>query len=302
MSEKHIKRQLHGAVTVFFGVLLYATDTLLIALAGTSGFVAGFWRGGCAFVILLLSFLFVYRDNAIRMVKTNWRPMLLSGFLYGIGGVLYANSVTIAGTSVSLVMLSLTPILTSLFSTLFLKEPPRKSTVAVMCVCFTSVVFMFYEGLRSGSIFGYFFALTVPIAIALNFINLRKHSDVSRIGVSMIGGLVAAAVGFCATSGHVRLPLQQLRYLVVLGCIVIPIGQVLITTGTKYISASETSLINSLECVFGLLYVWIFIGTKPSTNTIIGGAIVFCSISFDMIGVIIKTKRCIHVEKIMPLE
>ena len=272
------KDNLSGALMVFLGVLIYAFDTLLIKLANTDGYTAGFWRGLSAFLCVAAVFPIIYRKKSFQLLKTGGFPMILSGILYGIGGVLYTNCVSIIGTSLSLILLSMTPIITSVFSILLLKEHPRKITWITMIICLLCIIYMFGKNIQSSPIIGLCIGIFIPIALSLNFVNLRAHPDIPRLGVTMIGGLIAAIICFLGNGANILLPFEQLRYLVFLGLIVIPIGQFLIMSGTKLISATETTLINSLECIIGMFYVFMFASISPSMSEIIGAIVILCSV------------------------
>lgn len=274
---------LMGSIMVFVGVLIYAFDTVLIKLSCAEGYTAGFWRGFSAFICVMIVFPIIYGRKSITRLREGGIYMALSGILYGIGGVLYTNSVSINGTSLSLIMLSLTPIITSVLSIPILGEHPMKSSWISMIVCFGCIIMMFKDGLSHGmSVIGFVIGIMIPIALSLNFINLRAHPAIPRLGVTMIGGLAAAIVCVCARRLDVWLPFSDMRYLLILGFAVIPIGQFLIMSGTKYISASETTLINSLECIFGMAYVFIFTKEAPSHSEIACTAIILCAVVFNV--------------------
>ncbi len=269
---------------VFLGVMVYAFDTLLINLSGASGPVAGFWRGFFAFLCVSIVFPIAYRGRVSATLGSGGLPMLLSGVLYGIGGIVYSNSVSLIGTSMSLILLSLTPIITSLFSIVLLKEHPRKITWLTMVVCFITVSIMFGSSAADLYIPGLFLGLVTPIALSLNFVNLRAHPAIPRLGVTMTGGLFAAIACSAMSGFDLALPFDRLRYLLVLGMVVIPVGQFMITSGTKFISASETTLINSLECIIGMFYVFIFTSVAPSRTELVGALVILSAIAVNVVS------------------
>ena len=60
-------------------------------------------------------------------------------------------------------------------------------------------------------------------------------------------------------------------------CVAIPF--VLITLAPRYISAAEVNLFFLLETILGPIWVWLVIKEQPSTETIIGGAIIITTIA-----------------------
>lgn len=276
-------KQLRGSIVSFIGVTFYAFDSLLLAMSGAAGFTAGFWRGFFSFISLGIAFIISTKGKPFAVLAKYGLPMLFSGAMLGFAGAMYSFSISYGGTSISLVMLSLNPILTAFFCYIFLKEKPSKHTVVIMFICLFAVIYMFWDGIKNGNVLGYLIALVVPIALALNMTNLRRFPDLPRIGVSMIGGLVTAIIGLVVSMGNLKVPGNGLIYLALLGIVIIPVGQVMITTGTKYAKAATISLINSLESIFGLIYVWIFMGTIPSINCLIGGSIIMLSVVMNII-------------------
>ena len=61
-------------------------------------------------------------------------------------------------------------------------------------------------------------------------------------------------------------------------------GLIFLTIGARLIPAAEVALITLLEIVLGPLWVWIALGERPGTSTLIGGAIVLAAVVFEAIG------------------
>ncbi len=67
--------------------------------------------------------------------------------------------------------------------------------------------------------------------------------------------------------------------LMLLGLVVIPFAQTMISTGTRFINAPEAALVNSSETVIGIFYVWLFLGETPNQDFMIGASIVLLAIT-----------------------
>lgn len=272
-----------GIVIVLAGVIVYSMDTLLIQLSGTTGFIAGFWRGFYAFITLFILFWFQNRKSFLYVMKKDIKPMISSGFLWGISGILYATAIKHVGTSTSVILLSTNILFATFFGAILLKEKVRTITVICILIAMSGIFIMNYRDFNiDNNLIGNICALLTPACIGLNYANMRRYPQVSRLGISLFGSMFAVSIGFIGSGFNTQLPYESKKYLMILGVIVLPFGQYMISTGTKYLKASETALIASLESVFGLLYVWLFTGTTPSKNHLFGGVIVFLAIIINI--------------------
>jgi drug/metabolite transporter (DMT)-like permease len=71
---------------------------------------------------------------------------------------------------------------------------------------------------------------------------------------------------------------EDVIWLAALGIGQIGLGFMLLTVGARLIPAAQVGLITLLEVVLGPLWVWLALDERPSTATLIGGAIVIVAI------------------------
>ena len=57
-----------------------------------------------------------------------------------------------------------------------------------------------------------------------------------------------------------------------------PISLVLLALGTRYISAPEVAMLMLLDSFLATVWVWLLLGEVPTTQALIGGAIVVTAI------------------------
>ncbi|QQO09259.1 DMT family transporter [Breznakiella homolactica] len=282
---------LRGVLLVFAGIVVYSADALLIRMSDTGGFTAAFWRGLIAGLTLFVVFSVQYRGSMKRILTAGGIPMLVSGLLWALSGICFSLAVRLASTSVALVCLSTAPFFAALFSLLILKEKLSPLTLCCIAVSVAGIGYMYKDGIAPGTLAGNLAAMAAPVIIGLNFTNLHKHPSVSRVAVCMIGGFSGALISFAALRGNVLIPFSSLRYLLLLGAVVLPVGQLMVSLGTKYVPAPEVSLINSLETVLGIVYVWAFIGERPDRNCLIGGIAVTLAVALNSLVSLIRRRN-----------
>ncbi|MFA5698335.1 MAG: DMT family transporter, partial [Sphaerochaeta sp.] len=173
----------------------------------------------------------------------------------------------------------LSPLFGSLYAFLVYKEKPGLATILAAIGSILGITYMFHREFGSVDVGGLLITLGTPLFMGINLAYLRKHDGVNRVGVSMAGGFFGAIIALILGMGKVAVPPSALLPLLAVGIIIVPFAQVLISMGARYISGAESALITSLETVFGILYVWIFLGEIPHKDILTGGAFVLLCIT-----------------------
>ena len=78
--------------------------------------------------------------------------------------------------------------------------------------------------------------------------------------------------------------LSGIALLAGLGITQIGLGLIFLSIGARLIPAAEVALITLLEIVLGPLWVWLALGERPGTTTLVGGAIVLGAVVIQAIG------------------
>ncbi len=76
---------------------------------------------------------------------------------------------------------------------------------------------------------------------------------------------------------------HQMVLLVLFGTTQFGLGLILLTIGSRMVSATELALINTLEVPFAALWVWLAFSEVPAATTIIGGLIVCAAVLGNML-------------------
>jgi drug/metabolite transporter (DMT)-like permease len=268
-----------GITIAIIGVIILSFDALLIRLSGVSGFQAPFWRALFTGVSLTVVFFMKNRKKAIPMLKSGGRTMWTSGVLWGLSGLSFTLGVQHAGASNTLVLLSLAPFFAAAFSLIAYRKKPSWVTLIAAAGAIVGIYYMYRNGFGNTSLGNMIYAIGTPLLLGINLAYLRRHQTMSRVAVSMIGGYVGSLISLVVLKGDIAVPTSSLLWLLLLGLCVIPFSQVMISTGTRYIPAAESALINSLETVLGITYVWLFLKEAPSQDFIIGAGIVLLAIT-----------------------
>jgi drug/metabolite transporter (DMT)-like permease len=201
----------------------------------------------------------------------------------GLAGIGFAACVAIASgafivalnhTSVAhvLFILAMAPVLAALLARVALGEPISTRTGIAMAVAVAGVAIM-VGGPGGGSVLGDCLSLIMAMAFAGSIVISRHRRDVSMGPATCLAQvlLLAAFLPFSSPGG---MPGDDLLALAALGAGQIGLGLAFLTVGARLIPAAQVAVITLLEVVLGPIWVWLAIDERPTTATLVGGAVV----------------------------
>jgi drug/metabolite transporter (DMT)-like permease len=128
-----------------------------------------------------------------------------------------------------------------------------------------------------GSLAGDGLSFLVAFAFAASIVMTRWRRDVSMAPAACLSQAILLVI-FAPFAGFSDIGAGDLGWLAALGIGQIGVGFVLFAVGARLISAAQVGLITLLEIVLGPLWVWLALDERPSTLTLVGGAVVIAAI------------------------
>jgi drug/metabolite transporter (DMT)-like permease len=181
-------------------------------------------------------------------------------------------------TSVARVLfiLAVSPVLAALLARITLGEPLTRRTVVAMAVALGGVTLMLGAP-GEGSLAGDALSFVAALAFALMIVITRWRHDVSMAPATCLSQVILVAA-FLPFASPGEIDGGDIGWLASLGIGQIGLGFALLTVGARLIPAAQVGLITLLEVVLGPLWVWLALDERPSTLTLLGGAIVIVAI------------------------
>ncbi len=270
------QRQRRGQIYVALAAIAWSTAGVLQRqlTLDTATQVAG--RAVFAGAALLVYVAVVDRGRVLQAFRS-----------VGLAGVAVAVCVAVASgsfiaalnhSSVARVLfiLALSPVLAALLARVALGEPLTRRTVFAMALALAGVTVMLGAP-SEGSLAGDGLAFLAALAFAVMVVITRWRHDVSMAPATCLSQVILVAVFLpFATPGDIGG--GDVGWLAALGIGQIGLGFMLLTVGARLIPAAQVGLITLLEVVLGPLWVWLALDERPSTLTLVGGAIVIVAI------------------------
>jgi len=240
-----------------------------------------FWRSVFAFAFVGILLL------ARRQGFTPRKPLLVSGAMWGVMFTAFMLALMLTSTANTLVVMSLSPFLTALLARAFLREPVLPRTWLAVGAAAAGIAWMFAADLDAHGARDYLgmaLAGLVPIASAINVVTLRAAAaTVDLRPAVMLGGGIS-----CLVALPLALPLHasahDVALLGFLGIFQLGLPCVLLVIASRALAAPEIALLGLLEVLLGPIWAWLGAGERPTSGTLVGGAIVLAALALNEIA------------------
>lgn len=277
-----------AAPIVLFAGLLWSFGALTVRYMENPHLIPWqyiFTRGLTIFIILNL---YLYFNEGKEFYK-NYFKIGLSG-LIGASGlttamICFIYSITNTSVAVTLLCLAAMPFFTALLAFLFLREKISLNVWISIFIATIGLLIIALDNTGEASLMGLIFGIISSIGFSVYSVSLRWRTETPKFTTVAFAGMfcfifasimiLANGMAFFSTS-HNSLMFSLHGTLVCIGLIFYSIG-------SKAIPAAELTLLSLTEVIGGIFWVWLpwfGINEIPSTNTIIGGFLLFISITY----------------------
>ena len=278
-----------GLLLTAIGGLALTADIPLIKLADGEPWSILMLRGVTTFVVAIAVWL-VWRavcDKAPQLIPG--KSGLLVAALYGATSLTFITAVYNTSTANLVFILAFNTMFAALLSWMFLRQRPRPVTFAAMAAMILGIGIIVGDSIGSGTLFGDFMAgLSAFMVAAAITVTRATGRDMGFAAlVAVIIPAAVAAVMVLRTGFDVAEP----WWIIFNGAVVMPISFFCLATGPKYISGPEVAMFYLLETVLAPIWVWLIFAERPTTQSLIGGAILVAALVAHSLWQLLEGRR-----------
>ena len=275
---KSFSDQQKGSLLAFVAVMFITPDSLLIRLSSVDTWSLVFYRGVIPFFTVLIGMLIIYKLDFFRMLLTSGHHGLIYITTFSITNITFVVSIQNTNVANTLVMISMAPMLSAILGAIFLKEIPDRKTWIAIAITFMAAVYIFYDSLQIGSIYGDILGFITALGLAVGAVTIRSAKKKNLVPAAVVGKLFVAIFAMFFIESYVLNDLDL--FIVPLMCVMcVAIPFVLVTIAPRFIPAEEVNLFFLLETIIGPFWVWMIIKEQPSIETIQGGVVIILTIA-----------------------
>jgi drug/metabolite transporter (DMT)-like permease len=231
--------------------------------------VAG--RAFFAFIALAAFVLVGHRRELVSSVRRSGWAILGVGVSTAIASAAFIVALNYTSVAHVLFLQASSPILAALLGRIILGEAVSARAWVAMLVALAGVGVMVGAPGANGLV--NLLSVVMALSFAVSIIITRSHRHISMAPATCLAQVLILV--FAAPFAHPgSVDARNLVLLILLGAGQIGLGLALLSIGARLIPAAEIATITLLEVVLGPLWVWMAVSERPSTATLIGGAIV----------------------------
>ena len=266
---------------VLGAAILWSTGGLFIKATELSAFELSFGRSLLAAITIAI---FTRREglgiNRISAVTAVLYAALLLLFVLATKLTTAANAIFLQYTA---------PVYVLLLEPLFYKEKFRARDFITVAACLAGMSLFFVGKLRPEDVTGNLFALASGLCFAFFFLLLRhsKARQVNRAVSTIYGNLLVVLICAPAFFGAAKKGIAMTDFAAVayLGIVQIGFAYLLFTSAmAQGVRSLDAGIIGYIEPVLNPVWVFMFIGERPSGWAMAGGAIIIASVIAHMLG------------------
>ena len=275
---KNLSEQQKGSFLAFIAVMFITPDSLFIRLSNVETWGLVFYRGVIPFFTVLIGMLIIYKLNFFKMLFTSGYHGIIYIVTFSITNITFVVSIQNTNVANTLVMIAMAPMMSAILGAIFLKEMPDKKTWIAITITFMAAIYIFYDSLQLGSIYGDILGFVTALGLAVGAVTIRSAKKKNLVPAAVIGKLFVAIFAMFFIESYVLV--ERDLFIVPLMCVMcVAIPFVMVTIAPRFIPAEEVNLFFLLETIIGPFWVWMVIKEQPSIETIYGGVVIILTIA-----------------------
>jgi drug/metabolite transporter (DMT)-like permease len=169
-----------------------------------------------------------------------------------------------------------------LFSPIVVREPMRARDAGAIAAAIGGMALFFVGRFETRGMSGNVMALISSVFFAALILSLRREQPAAQAAVTW-GNLACAAAMLPFISHDLALTARSFFVLAFLGIFQIALAYFFFVKGLEHVTATQASLTGMLEPVSNPIWVFLFLGERPSLYAIAGAAVVLAAIAWHTV-------------------
>lgn len=271
---------LRNLLNILLATLLISTSGVLGKYIAMPTEVIVWFRSAFAMVFLLVFCKYRKIRLSVHSKKTQM-ALVISSLFMAAHWVSYFYALKLSNVALGMLSLYTFPVITTLLEPFFSRTKFNPVHLLLAGIVLTGVSILTPKfDVESDDVKGILIGVFSALCYSIRILILKQHvkgyhgSMMMFYQTLVITVLLLPVLFFMDLSG---LP-SQFPYLLFLALVTTAVGHSLIIHSLKFFSAATTTIISSVQPIFGIVIAFIFVNEIPSINTLFGGLLIISSV------------------------
>jgi drug/metabolite transporter (DMT)-like permease len=241
-----------------------------------------FWRGIFGGLFIAGYIVWSHRGATLAAIRSVGRIGLFAAACSATATICFVNALRLTTVADVNIIYATAPFVTALLAWLSTGAQERRSTLLASLVALLGVTVTFNAARLDGHLLGDLLAVVMTLLMSAMMVVIRQRRDVSMLPASCLSAFLGAFAVLPAAHPATAFG-PHFIWFVLFGTMQFGLGLLLLTIGTRLISATRSALIYAIEVPLGCIWVWLAFGEVPSLASVAGGTIVMLAVVGNLI-------------------
>jgi len=274
-------RDVHGELLILGSALVFSAAGYFARLIQQDVWTVLFWRGMIGGLFIASYIVWCHRGATLAVIRSVGRIGLFAAACSTVATICFVNALRQTTVADVNIINATAPFMTAALTWLFSGVRERASTLLASLLALVGVAVMFNAARLEGHLIGDLLALAMTVLMSILMVVIRHHRHISMLPAACLSAFATTLV--VLPVAHPAAAFGPHFVWFVLFGLQFGLGLLLLTLGTRLISASRSALIGALEVPLACVWVWLAFGEVPSAASFAGGAIVMFAVIGDLL-------------------
>jgi drug/metabolite transporter (DMT)-like permease len=272
------RRHWLGIVLTAASAFAYSTSGFFTRLIPLDTWTILFWRGIFAGVLIGGVIVWQHRRCTPAAIRAIGGPGLAAAVLSTLATIMVINAFRRTSVADVTIITATAPFMTAALGWLWIGEREHWATFLASTAALLGAIVMVGGAVTEGHLTGDLLAFGMTFCMAVMMLIIRKYRATPMLPASALSAFLCSLVVLPWATPSAAGP-RDIVYLALFGTMQFGLGLLLLTLGTRLVSATESALMGALEAPLGPLWVWLAFAEIPPLTTWIGGTIIMAAVA-----------------------
>lgn len=239
-----------------------------------------------AFLASILMFVFCKYQKIDFTIKSKKDKIsfLISGFLMGAHWVTYFYALKLSNVALGMLSIYTYPVITAFLEPFFSKQKINVIHIFLAILVLIGVYILVPEfSLENNELQGILFGILSAFFYALRNLMVKNEVKTYNGSLLMFYQMIVVTVFLIPTLffSDFSNAIDELPLLLLVALLTTAIGHTLTVNSLQHFSATTTSIISSVQPIFGIIIAYLFVNEIPSFNVYIGGSLILLTVVIE---------------------